>query len=260
MKINKYYGSLLVAIITALGYFCAYRYETGYLEYFGLPSVLMDLSVPVITSSIIAVLMISFIIMFTISQFRSTENKQQISMREKIMKWGGFTFLLGFMVYLFGYDTKGILSILTLLILAFFACDSTIFQDNSKTFSGKDCEASNQDESARQNASKHLGFNKEKSTKMIILLSILSYIVYIFANYVGVANAKRETMFYVIESEKPYVVLRAYNNKFIVAPIDKQKRWFKPKYSIIKPESNSINDAIVFTRENIGPITIEDIK
>jgi hypothetical protein len=246
--------ALIIALITATGYAVAFMFELGYSIYFGLPVQLIEINTAsIIISSLIVFGSTFFLANFFFITISSLNITDSMGMRITITSLIFLSpiFLISFGL---GWGEYGTPLIVSLALIAFYWTFPLISHfGKSGTYIEKVNSQDEIDKSALTITTLTFKFLGKTLFLFLILFLFLLFISY----YRGMAFAKNEISFYVIESEPPLAVLRIYNNKLICSPLNKKTKTIKPKYSIISVKSQEMNQYIVLQQENVGPLNVE---
>ena len=83
---------------------------------------------------------------------------------------------------------------------------------------------------------------------LFFYLAITLYLTY----FAGMSSAYRKTSYLMINTSPEMVVLKVYNDRLIVAPIDKKNKVISPEFTFINLDDSNIP---ALDLEDIGPIS-----
>lgn len=261
-KKSRLSETVVLAGVPILAYLLMYFYESGYLEFFGIPSQYISFEWAEI---FIVVTTLSFIGFFVLS-IADTAWK---------IFWGTFkkwtivkgilgTFLLILLVVLSGFyqllmgEYKlayfllaggGILVLLN-LILPFFYWDrsQSYIQNLGNTFERKHHTDTSKNETEKRSLMSivfDIGGVYLSAYFLIFLISI------IFVNPIGKSSAALKMRFFVINNDPECAVIYTKSNILICTPFDREKREFIPGYRIYSNEDLKDVDIVY---EVLGPL------
>jgi|GEM_PF-4275223 len=227
----KLTDAIILAIITALGYLLSYSYEAGFLSFYGLESKFVELPlVTIISSSFGSFSVFCMLLYFANYLFQFFENKSNIKniikTTKEVILFLSLIFLLLVCLSKLGIIWDSLLFIFSIIELIFAILFLFIMQFNNSS-------------------------NSKKNRDIIVLAILITSSIYSFSFSLGEKYAETKKDYYVIDSMPNHVVISTYEDKFIIVPIDAEKKVFTRQYMLISKEN------LVFKKKEIGPIAPE---
>lgn len=258
---SKFFGdTIIIALITGLGYIATGFAENSYLKYFGI-SANASLVTPPITEIISVTLVICILVVFCllISKpiYKLISPKTEVKENILYHLWSIFiSYFIPFMIIKIWIFRKISFSLILefLIIILFF----TIIIWLMNIFIKKQNKKQKNEEKISDGLflSNHLdnfiGDNRSKSGIFIVLfLGIM--LVLNLAPSVGTGIAKRVTSFNVINNNPPLFVVAQYGNILIAAPFNQDSRQFINQTHLIN--INTLEEhGLYLTKEKTGSI------
>jgi hypothetical protein len=257
--------TLLIGIITAIGYYMAFSYEKGYKSYYHINEVFLgDITILNILISIAALVSVWTILYPLVDSFGDMflSSPVKFGVRRKLLipcfliliclyispkdnvylwLWGVFLFIALFYNFIFspllsegkGYKRK---------LISHFKIDN--YKD-FPTFSEK--------------IHYFISHNKKAGFVFFISIFILSSL---FSRLLGEGNAYREKDYLILENTSTYVVIDQFKENFIIAPVDLKTKTITPKFEIVDLKSDKVKLSIeaMFISDGLKVKKRESIK
>lgn len=248
--------AILALIIPVAGYYLAYRYEQGYLSYFSVPVLLVEVGLTEVLG-VIGQLIIIFLLILGYLDFRATLSKEGSPVARAI---GRVLFpIIVLLLIIYATSVKGttlylLLSILALIVLFEFVFP--IFSQRKVKGYKTRLEKQELKEGAKNSLMNSLlsSYNKEDyALKYTINLTMVLSLLYIF--FLGSFSAKHAVSFMVIKSSPELIVIRKYSNRLICAEFDRNMKTIKREFHILNIDEIE-KDKVIIVQENIGPLKV----
>jgi len=247
---------ILLGLITALGYICAFCYEKGYCDFFNIPHDFISISISSIIVAISAVSIILAGLFFTIEFLMLTEagRKTAVGRRIRILMYP--TLPVIFCIFL-GVSWK--LWILFVPLLIFFTLIEfgypLLTQRHVKGFINK-LVAQDIHELKHPKPTLTTKIASTVGERGIVLIITLIWLPFVSSS-IGTRDARQETQFTVINvknSPTKLVVLRLYSNKLVCAPLDINNKKVTRELHILNLDSQEI----ILEKVKIGPLDLAE--
>jgi hypothetical protein len=255
-------SGLVVGAISIGGYWLGFVYEKGYADYFAIPIQLISLNLISIFISILGLTTVAIgLFVLANTGYTITLEIKGVIYRRII----GLTVPVLFCaaaLLIFGSDSWNKLK-LFIPLLIYFLLDSFVFpivgQRGKGTYSQKLEAAEATWRQERPITLLGLAAQKisriSRRTTMWFVFSI--FMLFMFASWIGTAEAQKQKSFWVTREPQPLVVLRIYGNKFICAPFDFKARTVeKTLYILDTPKQGGI----WLDWQEVGPLKLVDKK
>jgi hypothetical protein len=245
--------ALLITALTACVYWIAYRYEAGYLSYFGLPGYLVEVSLEIILFVCLAVSGAVFLI-YSVANIAALIWPENPYLKEKIARCAAiFLFPIWHLVN-YGFRTKD--WPIYAVVLAIVFCFEIIWPLVKYRNKGALKERFIADEAAEYPFRERIILSRilinfGPAAYYLILLFLLGGM---FADTAGHAKAMRQKEYLVIKGNLNAAVIRIYNNKIIAVPFDRSSKQFRKEVVFTTLGQDKIGLAI---KKDLGPLILE---
>jgi phage shock protein PspC (stress-responsive transcriptional regulator) len=254
-------SSLGVAALSIGGYLLGFAYEKGYADYFGIPVQLVKLNLISIFLSIFGLAaMMLILIGYVNTGYIFFREKNGVIFRAIIRSAPSVLFCAAvFYIYRNTLWRNMLLATITvwpiyMLFMEFIV--PLITQRGKGTYYQK---LETQEEKNKQMEPTSIWdlFTYKRSVTITLYLITTISLLYVFANWAGMVEAREQKGFFIIKEPKPFVVLRIYGDKFICAPFDSKARTVeKTLYILDTPKQ----DGIWLDWREVGPLKPVDKK
>ncbi|WHY84685.1 hypothetical protein QNH39_18800 [Neobacillus novalis] len=239
-KFNWLDTSLIIGFITALGYFVAYSFKKGYLNYFGISEIFLkqiDIIIVIISISIVGTLLFY---LYSIYNNLSKVLEQFNNPYTKLFKEAFLPFLvLGLPSAIFLSDSiKVVLIILSIYLVLIYILPIIKFKDVRGYKNKIEKELISLDEEGFTLKNIMFAFRNLPSSR--IFLTIVTFLIMQpTVHLIGHMNAELERKFYVLDIKgHNYLVIDKFGDNFIIAPYDTKKNTMKQEFQIIEIKSD----------------------
>jgi len=243
---------ILIALATLLGYLIAYRYESGYMSFFGVPDDFIEINLirVLIAGFTIFSVLLTFIVMIEGLLFLLPKDLGFFT--RPLLKLSPF--LLAVVISLLTYGLEWRKYIFLLILLIIFSFLEFVFPLLSqKEVKGYREKLIAQDKYDTERIStrfiSHFYENVERPT--IFIFAIILFVV-LFAATFGESKAMRQIDYLTINTSPEAVVIRTYGDKLICLPFDRKSKEFKKRFFVIKIADNVNN--VTFSSDRVGPL------
>jgi hypothetical protein len=241
--------TLLIALLTGVGYFSAFLYQYSYLRYFGVPYFFIEINAKSILLAIFSTISVPLLLTFILNNFWSIKAKNKFWKNVKIY---GLLFIV-MVIYLlpiilllylkFNIVISVILPIAIIAIILFIK-----FEINNKSKKPSD----------EQEVNDNFLSKVHKWCGTFPILFVLSLIYFIYCSYsIGSAAAKMQAEYLVSHTNPPLFVVSTYSGNFICLSLDNEKKTFGKNIIILTPNDFS-GGKIIFTNTEIGRLKAGD--
>ncbi|MEY8757928.1 hypothetical protein AB9M93_26155 [Peribacillus frigoritolerans] len=242
-KANLLDSSILIAFLSALGYYVAYSYKRGYLEYYGLSDIFItQISITTVVLSISLFGSIFFIISALLYMISPSENEKDNFIRTTVKK-AILPILLIILISPFFKDHIFFLQILSFLLVVWLIF-VPLFTNRERlhSFSFK----------SFLEILSLIMLKGDNLIKKISILISLSIFISILANMVGGYHAGVETEYMLIEQKgAKYLVIDSMGENFIIAPFNSKNNSIKQEFLIVEIKSD-IDKPIIFKKVSVN--------
>lgn len=256
-KTNRFLNvTILIAVIPAYIYFCSFTYEQGVCNRFNIPMYLISpnlTTILIFATSIWSVLFSALKMLgFSTSFFRPIQNENKKHLRP--VRFINGVFLVIVILMFFAYPLSWTL-LWSLLAFGFFLNFLTwgfpfiYLFERKKSVAQKISEI--QANPDKNDVLNHLLQSLNSRERLFILILI---IIPFLSFFIGDGEALKQSRFQIIADKPNIVILRKYDDLFICAPFDKQKKLIGDSLILIK--LNDTKDLILKT-ENLGQLRVK---
>lgn len=250
---NWFDTGLLLAVLTALGYYIAYNYQRGFLSHFGVLNVLISqisLKDIIISSTVLGgglTLGLQFI-----ASLKNTPHSDDPFWHYLNKKFLPYILVSSILIDLLWNNWLILLGNILLSFIYLFILPILNYR-HVKGYKNK--LGGKREKQLRNGNSFSWAFYNLISnlwTRIIILLIVLTFILPQISFYFGFSNAKAKEDFLVYQNnqKKDFVVINSIGDKFISAPIDLSTNKIETKYQVIEQKSD-MKAPLVFERVHI---------
>lgn len=242
---NKFVSdTLLVAMLTGVGYMAAFFYQYSYLNYFGIPIFFVDVNLTTI-------LMITAIGLFVILFFGAglvdltlyRPRNKFLEIARDCLFAGLTTSVISFLIFMFLYScigNKAIILTIFFFVCFFIALLIKIYKKPKKV----------NNERRKYN---FMSKAEELYGLSPVLLGFISVLFMLYSFAIGSFEAKTNTHYLVSNTEPELFLISTYKGGFIGAEYSSSTKTFD-HLTLISQDKISSNN-IIFTRKKIGPIS-----
>jgi len=253
-SLSIFSDAIIAVIIPIAGYYTAFRYESGYAKYFGMPTTFIDVDLSEVLS-LVGLLLMVFIGAIGYMDFRATLFKEKNPITRAIGRIL-FPFLLLFLV-IYASDLKGI----SLYFMLFFIFGILFVefilplfsQRKIKGYKNKLERQEQKDEMHKSIMSSWLTSYSEGRSLFKYAVIVLTIFSLFFMDTLGGAYARHQSSFLILKSNPELVVLRKYSGKFICAEFDREKKEILNVF-YLKNLDRVANEGIKIATEVVGPL------
>ena len=249
-----YSDAIIAIIIPIAGYYAAFKYETGYANYFGVPTNFIDVGLSEVLN-LVGLLLMAFIYVVGYINIRSILFKDKNPITRAIGRILFWLLLLFLVIY--ASDLKGI----SLYFVLFFMFGILFVDFILPLFSQRKIKGyKNKLEHQERNDDMHKSIRSSWLTSysegrsifknVVIVLTIFSLF---FIDTLGGASARHQSSFLILKSNPELVVLRKYSGKFICAEFDREKKEILNVF-YLKNLDQVANEGIKIATEVVGPL------
>jgi len=244
-------ASVLIALLSALGYFVAYSYKQGYMHYYGVNEVLLsqiNLSHVLLAMSGIGTSIFSFYSLYFNIDYLLPDIKNPI--------WKQFRYRIFLPVIIFGlimslspdWTTFKVFGTVLLLWIAFVYGFPFLSYSEVKGYKNKLSKQIQYDDKNRLTANRFMSIWRNSFSKRIFSILSLFFICYYFANTFGLSQAEKQEEYLLLKDKnKEFLVLDTDGDNFIIAPVNLKKRQIEESFQIIDKKSE-LNKPSIFKK------------
>lgn len=242
-------SAILIAVITAIGYYLAYSYKKGYLSYYGVPENTINrvdiINIIVASTALFAILVVLIsVYVNTNTIFYGVSHPVAIVFKNKIMP----LIILWLLFINIMSDLILVWSIMILIWITWIYISPIFRYSSIKGYKNKlqKVAETNKDNGLMK---KIREFFKSKSLSKYILLLLLTGFLGNVVTLIGTEEAKKERGYIIVEVEDvTYIVLDVAGDDYLITPYDEKTNSIKSKFSIVEIKSD-FDDLLEF--ENI---------
>lgn len=238
--------TLLIAIITGVGYLSAFAYKFAYLSHFDVPVFFVEINL----STILAITSVEFFVMLYLALFINDARSWEIknNLLNLIKNYGHliFSFIVtSVLAYLYVYSSADIILFPPMLLI--LICLFILFIIRQKELT----------KGTRKHKPNILLSESRKILGPLLFQCILISILAVMACYVaGGFNARNSTKYLVSNTNPSIFLISSYQDSFIVATYIKDKKTFDNITLINKDQISDKN--MTFSDMEIGPLNSKD--
>lgn len=222
--------AFLGTVIIGIGYATSFAYSVGNYSYYKVPVNLIELKQSSLPFVIVSLLIFGYIIVWHVSNltgdYKTQEERKQNLKKDVVLNailiFGSAPFLFMFLLGFIG-NSVGLTALVSFgyPILAFITQYIIVFK------------------------------------KYIYLLPVL-FVVLICSYILGYNMAQEKPNYYIFEDEdnKMHVMLGTYNNNYIIAPVDLNKKSILPRYQLIEMKSSK-DSKVELYKKKTGKLTVK---
>ncbi|WP_106766460.1 hypothetical protein [Paenibacillus faecalis] len=237
---------ILIAILTAIGYACAYYYDKGYKGYYLVPEEFIELNITTIVKVISLTIVISMFLFVLVDSLTIPIRQLKSINRAIAYKVDELLRSSLLLLFMFLFFELNIASILLFLIAVFgeamilFVLPILQFR-RVKGYKEKLEASISWEEETNQSPPngltttilRRLGYKK---------LKVVFYCLFVLAtipnlSMIGNHNAAKQTEYMIIEGNPNYVVVGTYKDYAIAAELNMENKEINPNYRLIKNEN-----------------------
>ncbi len=253
-KINGWLSEgIIIGLGSLFGYLIAYRYHLGFVNYFGIPSDFVVLSITDVIFAVLAIIMLVLFMLFigNFLYFLVPKGNNVLSIKFlRVSIIGIFTL---FYSYLYGTHWQEWIWLLGFFVMVLFLeyAFPLLTQRVKKSYREK---LKAQEEIDAQVGDIYTHISSRIGLTRYVILSILLLLV--FLSYPkGRYDASKKDEYLVTATSPEMAVLRIYGDSIICAPFDRATKKIYKRFHIIKMNEESMP---VLVSEKVGPLSLED--
>jgi hypothetical protein len=246
--------AILAIAIPVAGYYVAYRYEQGYLTYFGVPTSLVEVGLSEVLG-VLGQLISVFLLILGYLDIRATLSKDKNPVARAI---GRVLFpILIMLLIIYAASLKGATLYFLLALLALVIFTEFIFpifsQRKVKGFKEKLAQQELRDGMQQSLMSNIMASYKRGNyaLKSAINFTVLFALFYIF--FLGSFTAKRSTSFMVLKTCPEMIAIKKYSNRLICVEFDRANKTIKREFKVLNMDEIAEAKTTI-VQENIGPL------
>jgi len=246
--------AIIAVLIPIAGYYIAFRYESGYAGYFGIPATFIEVGLSEVLG-LIGLLIILFFMAIGYLDIRAKFYKGKNPITRAIGRV--LIPIVGLFLVIWGFNLKGfelwfILFIVFFLLVAEFILPLFI-QRKIKGYKNKLELQEQKDEMSKSRMSSLLASYSEGKGIYKGAILILALFSFFYMDTFGGANARHQKSFLILKSNPELLVLRKYSGKLICAEFDRGKKEILNAF-YIKSLDQVANEGIKIVTEEVGPL------
>lgn len=243
-KIPLLSESILLAVLTAIGYAIAYYYEKGYKGYFLMPEDYIELN-PTMIIRVIGLTFALWILTFLLINnlaivFRQLSEKYPI-IGFKLDNFLSISLTMVFFMSMQGLNLIGLIMLgIGLLVIAIYMFVLPVLMYRKISGYNEKLRASIKTDDENDHFEKsiiHQVITKIGYRNYRIILGFL-FVIALIPNFalMGESRAANQSVYLVIEGKPNFVVLGTYKDYAVIAELDTKKKELIPNYKLIKNE------------------------
>jgi predicted Holliday junction resolvase-like endonuclease len=251
---NIFSDAIIAVLIPIAGYYTAFRYETGYARYFGIPATFIEVGLSEVLG-LVGLLLILFFMTIGYMDIRAKFYKGKNPINRAIGRVLFPILVLSLLIY--ASDLRG-LNLYTILffmfVILFVEFILPLFsQRKIKGYKNKLEQQEQKDEMSKSRMSSWLrSYSKGRGIFKYAAIVLIVFSLF-FMDSVGGAHARHQTSFLILKSNPELVVLRKYSGKLICAEFDRGKREILNAF-YIKSLDQVAKRRIKIVTEVMGPL------
>ncbi len=247
--------SLLLAVSPAIGYFAAYLYELEYFRYFGIPSEFIVLDWTNLLAGVLTFVTFSYflLLVFILPDLLQTSGVQITGIIRRRLIWISSVFLFVTLLVLQYSVSMPYIWVFYLIPLCFTVQIFVIPFISQRKMHGYRAKLIEHAKKIAKRADETPKWLK-KYEKLIVFSSIAAIILILTAFLEGERVAVTKYEFLILRDYPRMVVLKAYKDYLICAPINADNRTFSRSFTIFPVINES---GITLRPEKIGPLKPE---
>jgi len=249
---------MIIAIATLFGYFIIYRYESGFLDFFGIPDIFIEIT---LTSILIAGFVVFFLLLLLFNFFALFSifyPKDFWPYSRSIIIISPFLLWLIIDLMLYGSESRNWTWLLGCLVV--FSFLGFVFpllrQRQIKGYREKlIAQAEAEMKTLSTKLYSRLFTNIDRREFLIFALILTAFV---FPKDFGKLKARQQVNYSVINTSPEAVVLRTYGDKMLCIPFDRKNKEIQRRFFILKISDNTRN--LTFSSEPVGPLHASIVK
>ncbi len=201
--------AVMLAVLSAFGYWIAYAYETGYASHFGYPTYFISPTLNIIVAAIASLAAAMVGLTLPLLDALKTGDATRSKHARRFIFAAIFALLVGSLYVSSNYDWRVLWRVLFAVVIYF------VYRWTSAS------------------EAKH-GVALPMSASLFFLALLAAMLVHVGSTFAGLMAAKDQRVFYFLTSKPDYAVVRIYDGVAVAVRYDTSKKAFTGDYVILK--------------------------